>query len=66
MLHKSILWVKSSYLKAAEIQGIFCFVPTHDMKEVRCEDKGHTFPAYTKDAFPVTQDVTKINVKEVA
>lgn len=56
--------MRSSYPESLETEAA-TFNPAHDIKEVRCEDERYSLPAHTKKVFPVSQDVTKVDVKQV-
>lgn len=54
-----------SYPKSLKAEAVATFNPAHDIKEVRCEHEWYPLSAHTKKVLPVTQDVTKVDVKQV-
>lgn len=54
----------SSYPESLKAEAA-TFNPAHDIKEVRREDERYPLSAHTKKVFPVSQDVTKVDVKQV-
>lgn len=61
----SIQIIRPSYNEPLEVEAVATFDPSHDVKEVRCEDERYALPVHTKEVLPVTQDVAKVNVKQV-
>lgn len=38
----------------------------HDIQEVGSEDKRHTLPLHAQKLLPVSQNVTKVDVKQIS
>lgn len=54
------------YLEALKIEAFATFDPSHDVQEVRREDKRHALPAHAEEGLPVTQDVPEVDVEQVS
>ncbi len=57
--------MRSSHLELLKVEAVAPFGSAHDIHKVRREDKWYTLPVHAKEVFPVAQDVTKVNVKQV-
>lgn len=64
MSYKVVL--RCSYPELLKVKAVASFHSAHDEEKVRSEDKRHTFPTHTKEVLCVTEDVAKVDVKEVS
>lgn len=56
---------RHSHPKPLKLETVVTFDPSHDIQEVRCQDKWNALPLPAQEALSVAQDVAEVDVKQV-
>lgn len=63
-----LTWISAdlhTYHKSIKVEAVVTLNSAHDVQEVRSEDERHALPLHTPEQLSVSQNVTKVDVKQI-